>query len=251
MTLLERRRFLIAQSQAKNENLFDISKVKTTSGVTNNGDGTLTVTAYATSIGKLGTICPNLQVGDIITLSFDTTSTINYLYIAGDVKTNWSRNNRTVVTEEMLVAPILVYCRRVDAVNSPAVYSDIQIKKRSKNLFNVSLIPSSTYVTNNGDGSITLQGGSISRSLRITLGELCPDLKVGDEVVVSAVTNGGKYLMVKSLWHFDKSKTITQEMLDATVYFYTTSTSTTDDYYTVKNIQIELGTEATEYEPYY
>ena len=127
----------------------------------------------------------------------------------------------------------------------------MQVKKKSKNLFNASLIPSNTYITNNGDGSFSVKGGAQSRNTYMSLQELCPDLKVGDVATLSGVSNGGKRIAVKTLWSFGATKTVTQEMLDADVYFYTTSSSTSSQVYTVSNIQIELGTEATEYEPYY
>lgn len=127
----------------------------------------------------------------------------------------------------------------------------MQVKRKSKNLFNASLIPNSTYITNNGDGSFTVKGGKMSRNTEMKLKELCPDLKVGDVAVLSGISNGNTRIAAKNVWGFGLSKTITQEMLNADVYFYTTSTSTSDQVFTISNIQIELGTEATEYEPYY
>ena len=128
MTLLERRRALMMQIKRKSKNLFDISKVVTSNRVINNGDGTLTVNTYGANIGYLKNLCPELKVGDIVVLSFETDSNIKYFYISGDVKKNWNQNKATTITQEVLDATILVYCKRVDGVNSPALLSNIQIE---------------------------------------------------------------------------------------------------------------------------
>ena len=55
------------------KNLFDISKVVETNYVKRSGGG-LICSLYGTPIGKLGTICPSLKVGDTVTVSFKTVS---------------------------------------------------------------------------------------------------------------------------------------------------------------------------------
>lgn len=128
----------------------------------------------------------------------------------------------------------------------------MQIKRKSKNLFNASLIPNSTYITNNGDGSFSVKAGTYSRSTSKKLSQLCPNLKEGDIATLSGVSNG--YKMIKAgptVWQFGKAQTITEAMLGGTVYIYANEKLTVEDIITVKNIQIELGTKATEYEPYY
>ena len=101
MTLLERRRALIMQIKRKSKNLFDISKVVTSNRVINNGDGTLTVNTYGANIGYLKNLCPELKVGDIVVLSFETDSNIKYFYISGNVKKNWNQNKATTITQEV------------------------------------------------------------------------------------------------------------------------------------------------------
>ena len=128
MTLLERRRALIAQSKRKSKNLFDISKVVTSNRVINNGDGTLTVNTYGASLGFLKNLCPELKVGDTAVLSFETESNIDFFYISGSVKQNWYRKTPIVITQQMLDANILAYCKRVDGVNIPVLLSKIQIE---------------------------------------------------------------------------------------------------------------------------
>lgn len=128
----------------------------------------------------------------------------------------------------------------------------MSIKRKSKNLFNAALVPTYAELINNGDGSFSLKGGTWNRSTRRTLKQLCPDLKVGDIATLSGVSNSYKMIKVgTSAWNFGASKSITQTMLDATVLFYANEKVAENDIITVKNIQIELGTVATEYEPYY
>lgn len=50
----------------KSKNLFDISKVVQSARLKNNGNGTLTVSAYGVSAGILKDLCPNIKVGDTI-----------------------------------------------------------------------------------------------------------------------------------------------------------------------------------------
>lgn len=50
----------------KSKNLFDISKVVQSAQLKNNGNGTLTVSAYGVSAGILKDLCPNIKVGDTI-----------------------------------------------------------------------------------------------------------------------------------------------------------------------------------------
>lgn len=128
MTLLERRRALIAQSKRKSKNLFDVSQVVTTERVINNGDGTLTVNTYGANLGYLKKLCPELKVGDTAVLSFETESNIKYFYISGSVKQNWHQKTPIVITQQMLDSQIVAYCRRVGGVNYPAVISGIQLE---------------------------------------------------------------------------------------------------------------------------
>ena len=138
-----------------------------------------------------------------------------------------------------------------------------QQKKKSKNLFNADLIVNNTNITKtvSPDGKIVfdIKGGALSRSTGVKFKTLCPDLKVGDVVTLSAksVKSGetDKYPVTRmsfgTIWDFGDTKTITQTILDATVYFYVSNSTSNTDLHTVWDIQIELGEVATEYEPYY
>ena len=134
---------------------------------------------------------------------------------------------------------------------------------KSKNLFDISKITTNTQITNNGDGSITTIGypGGTNKKLS----QLCPELKVGDIVTISGETDAssnGEALTQVYLYHaeggvtwkYGQSLTITQKHLDSYLMFYcirvgTGSTAITTPAYH-KNIQVEYGATATEYEPY-
>ncbi len=118
-----------------------------------------------------------------------------------------------------------------------------------KNLFNVSKITDTEYITNNGDGSITIKDGATSRRLNQRLCELCPALKAGDVVVLSGDTSSkaGSKISIGAIWEFGKARTITEANLQNYVYFYCDSSV---DEHTISNLQIEYGNTTTEYEPY-
>ncbi len=134
----------------------------------------------------------------------------------------------------------------------------------SRNLFDVSKIPDRTLVysgticENNGDGTITVTDAPPLNSAIYcggTLGALAPGLIVNNTYTLSFDTNGtshrGIYLdTARQLWLSGQSKTITQEMLDSLVYFYASYNGQTPSTATISNIQIELGTVATPYQPY-
>ena len=112
-------------------NLFDISKVITNSGLlTNNGDGTLTVTpgsGDSAVSGKaprtLRDYCPELISGKTYRLSANTTGTAKQIYLWG-VNNVWRYGRSRTITDADLESEILFYA---SGVNSEAVISDIMI----------------------------------------------------------------------------------------------------------------------------
>ncbi len=125
---------------------------------------------------------------------------------------------------------------------------------KSKNLFDISKLSTWGNVINNGDGTITVKsyGAGTKETLRI----LCPSLRAGDTATLSFITTdtdryfiyintGGTY----QEWSNGKSKVVTEELLDSNIWFYTNSSSDTEAI--ISNIQIELGTVTTEYQPYF
>lgn len=112
-------------------NLFDITKVITYSGLlTNNGDGTLTVTPNPGSAGVCGEVpntlrdfCPELISGKTYHLSADTTGTMKYIYLLG---TNivWYFGRQRTITDTDLESTVYFYA---SGINTEAVISDIMI----------------------------------------------------------------------------------------------------------------------------
>lgn len=111
------------------DNLFDISKVINNSpSLINNGDGTLTVTAYgtqSTAPNTLSAYCPTLQVGDEVILSADTTSTNKFVYLAG-TNTQWKFGDKRKILARDLTSRVLWYS---DNASTPATISNIKIVK--------------------------------------------------------------------------------------------------------------------------
>ncbi len=129
---------------------------------------------------------------------------------------------------------------------------EIPVKVNGKNLFDVSKVyteSSQTYI-NNGDGSITVT--YYGRAHNASLMDVCPALKPGDEVTLSAVGDGGKYMYLTSgdYWDFNNSKIITGDMLNSRFAFYPKKVDGVIIPATFSNIQIEYGSSVTSYEPY-
>ena len=97
------------------------------------------------------------------------------------------------------------------------------------NLFNSFIATKSKYQTSGElqiekDGSFVVSGNTGSNNyfaLTQTLGELCPDLKVGDTVYLQLETTSiVKNIYIGEVWANNYSKTITQAMLDKQVVIY-------------------------------
>ncbi len=92
------------------KNLFDISKVIAgTTGLKNNGDGTLTVKGTGVSGASPNTLkdyAPSLKAGETYIISADTSSTKAYIFLKGDVQKSWFFGVKRVVTEADLNAPV-------------------------------------------------------------------------------------------------------------------------------------------------
>lgn len=112
-------------------NLFDISKVITNSGLlTNNGDGTLTVTLGSgdSAVGgkaprTLRDYCPELIYGKTYYLSANTTGTTKQIYLLG-ANNVWGYGRSRTITDADLESEVFFYA---SGINSEAVISDIMI----------------------------------------------------------------------------------------------------------------------------
>ena len=130
-------------------------------------------------------------------------------------------------------------------------YDSVKVNVRGKNLFNLSKIESNIQITNNGDGSLTISTGigTSAAGTKKTLRELCDGITPGTYTINAETTGSDKivYTKVIGLWNYGTSKTLTDEMLDSALYFYASGVETTA---TISNIQLEVGSTPTPYEPY-
>lgn len=134
----------------------------------------------------------------------------------------------------------------------------IPINVSGKNLFNINNI--TPDVENVTISENVIQTHTYGVGIKDTLKEICPELKPGDTVVLSGETNAstngslinGIYLTKSKIrWSFGEALTITQDHLDSHLVFYCVRQDgvNTEGYY--KNVQIEIGTTSSQYEPYY
>lgn len=124
-----------------------------------------------------------------------------------------------------------------------------------KNLFNVKECINGTDILDNGDGSLTVK--SYPSGTGKKLSQLAPNLKVGDEFVFSMKTNGygAIYLLNQSANYKtyignNTKHVVSQNMLDSVVYLYKQTSAQGGAASVIKNIQIEKGNTATDYEAY-
>lgn len=130
-------------------------------------------------------------------------------------------------------------------------YDSVAVNVRGKNLFNISKIENTEHITNNGDGSLTVTPGVDSNGVSSgkTLRELCESIVPGLYTLNAESTGSEKwvYTPATDIWYYGTSKTLTDEMLDSLLYLYASGLETTA---TISNIQLELGSIPTPYEPY-
>ena len=131
----------------------------------------------------------------------------------------------------------------------------VDIKSIGKNLFNINECINGIDILDNGNGSVRVKSYP-SNTLK-NLSQLAPNLKVGDEFVFSMETNGygAIYLLNQrenySTYIGNKDKRIvTQKMLNSVVYLYRQTSAQGGADAIIKNIQIEIGNKATNYEQY-
>ena len=137
---------------------------------------------------------------------------------------------------------------------SPKYPSKIENTGDNINYFDISKITNKGALTNNGDGSLTMQNNENTLGfiqINQTLKQLCPELKAGDIIAFSFKTTTQNSTYKDRIYAGDflfngESKEITQAMLDAYVCFY----GGYNEISTISNIKIEKGTKTTSYSPY-
>ena len=133
----------------------------------------------------------------------------------------------------------------------------IGVKTVGKNLFNINKVISTSEVINNNNGTLSVTTPSTSSAARSNgkLSDYCPNLQVGKTYILSAISTGlGKKIYLgtsKFTWKYDTTRTITQQDLDSTVYFYANDKTGDSSIITISNIQIEEGNVVTDYESYH
>lgn len=146
-----------------------------------------------------------------------------------------------------------------DNVRPIVGYNSANLVRCGKNLFDVDVIESYTltndsYITNNGDGSITVTTVTTNSAAgtRKSLNQLCHMIKPNIYILTANSTGTEKHFYSATweengTWNFGSQKTLLSSMMDSSVWACASGANTTA---TISNIQIELGTTATTYEPY-
>lgn len=183
----------------KSKNLFDISKVAQSAKLKNNGNGTLTVSGYGVSAGILKDLCPNIKIGDTIKAYYTpiswTAQNPPYIININSHILDRTTNSSFVVTEADLNGKVYFYNNNYSERELPGTtvignifitndttvtasnYKDRYVPHELtsyKSIMKVSdvcqlvdknKIPTTRTIsgvtfTNNGDGSITVNGTS-------------------------------------------------------------------------------------------
>ena len=153
---------------------------------------------------------------------------------------------------------------RVDDVS--CIEHSANVLVHGKNFFDISKIrtttsPVNAVISEVGEDYIIITtnddytGNGFSTTTQ-PLKEVCPSLEIGKTYTLSATTESNStniyFSGIGKSWVFVKAMVVTEELLNSPLTFY--GLSTMHGYGTgdcrISNIQIELGTEATEYTPY-
>ena len=135
-------------------------------------------------------------------------------------------------------------------------YGCIGLEQSGKNLANINNIPNNSII-NIANNTITLANNSSGIGYidtSITLKQLCPNLKIDDEVILtfdntsSSRFNDAIYLDgINEKWNKNTSKTITQTILDSKIILYGGYNETA----IISNFIIRLSSTNDTYEPYH
>jgi len=268
------------QKTREGTNLFDASQIANTNIVINDNGKTIVMpistsgNGYIDTMSNLAELCPTLKVGDEAILSFNRSyGSLNpYIYLVTPSKL-WYKDTSLVITEDMLNSRVCLYGNRYqDGETEQISLLDFQINLgtevkeweqfgqmpsvefpsrirsvRGKNEFDISKIENTNQITNNGDGTLSLANTTTANGYSNTgkkLSELCPNLQVGDVVVLKLETTAAASMSkvyIGETWISGALKEITQTMLDTNVVLYG-GYNTVD---IIKNIQIEKNIVST------
>lgn len=139
---------------------------------------------------------------------------------------------------------------RADDVSPVEHYLGVNV--RSKNHFIASKIGTTTKFIKNDDGTVTVLAGQYSCQTGLQLKTLCPFLAAGKTAVLSIDTDGLDFIYSNGVLRHGVPFVVTEEILDGYVAIYGAEETDADfeTAHTIRYIQIEEGTVATEYTPY-
>jgi len=195
----------------------------------NDSNSVLTYTGVAGNIGSKGVYQDSgtyaEQMDDLVTAETFNSALANGL------------NNEFICAEYDPAEPDKCWLWEIRALNPNA----------KTNYFIMDRIPEWSPITRNADGSITITGYAVNTTKKLS--ELAPGLEVGKRYKYSITTTSSnrQMLLYKKeddliFWYNGTVKTITADMLNRKVYFYTSQTGTSD---TISSIRIEEADDDT------
>lgn len=131
----------------------------------------------------------------------------------------------------------------------------VECRTTGKNLWNMSALTSTDKFTVNEDGTVTIKANNYACATNNRLYQLCPSLKAGDVVTFSIETEGKPHIYLYQedlLVNNGDTITITEKMLSSVINLYGAYINDADyaESHRIQYIQIEKGTEVTDYAPY-
>lgn len=251
----------------KTKNLFDIYKISnfTDAGIINNGDGSLSVSKYATgSKETLNDICPDLVVGKTYTLSMITEGVgLIFLEVAGVV---WNIGESKIVTEDILKSHVYFY-NDANGSSKACIIKDIMLNEGSATLpyepygyrVNCTAVNKNFWDAeyasdkNNWTTSSTRSGYS---TLKLYVGEGNSATLHYDATLTTGLdTYAVLHNITQDVWfyHSDSTPNIrnTATLVSTDGYIYVdVATYSLNTFLGIFNdiLQIELGTESTDYQ---
>ena len=129
--------------------------------------------------------------------------------------------------------------------------SSVKLFKLGKNQFDISKISAKRGITLNNDKTLSIEEYGVVTDEKLS--QVCPTLKSGQNITFNFTTTGEERILLQEANISIEKNTIlelTNEMLNSHMIFYCKRENNIDSSATVSNIQIEIGTVSTEYEPY-
>ena len=274
----------------RTKNLFDASKIKSSSIKVSEDCRTITMPLVSTGNGysstgaKLSELCPDLHEGDTVVLNFSTTSEHNNKIYLNNGKIYWITGSSSIITEEMLDSTVVLYGNNWDKGEDWQVtITDFQIEygttrteyepygykipliATGKNLLNIEPMTSAEnwkenaiVAENTGYSNYPFTGLLPNTTYTISMKEN-GFLGVENNIYVSIVNSVSKWQHATSLCHAAGSaqycatkRTITTNE-DGLLYlsFYTPTDEKLALFFSnCPEMMLEVGSTATEYEPY-